>query len=664
MLTAIVRPRFWLLAALIGVGLALALAAGVAGSEMTAADLRPDATVRYVAPGAACGAATPCYATIQAAVDAAAAGDEIRVATGVYAGVSARGGLTQTIYLNKGLTLRGGFTTADWSTPNPTANPVTVDAQGLGRGLVISGTQSLVTVDGLRITGGNATGLAGYPGGRDAGGGVYVFSATVTVRNSVIYSNTASSSTTVRGYGGGVAALNSTLTVESSTLESNQASTGNRGYGGGIMAYNDPGQGGPVTLTGATIRNNIASSANSGAGGGVWLYSCTGSLTGNTIRDNAGTTAAGAAGDGGGIYASTCDLTLGNNTVQGNRGGAIGSGGGIYFYDVMATLTGNQVVGNRAGDGKSSNGGGLYATSDLYTRVAELILQGNTFRDNVSCRNDGPATAICRGGGLRLGRLKLALTDNTIQDNTALVGALINDNGWGGGVFLYEPFDTTLSGNTVQGNVACNGGFGFGGGIVLTADLSRSAAIALTANTVQSNTASLAHTGNGDGAYASNISGTLSSNVIAGNTGSKGREGYGGGVYAEGGNLTLLDNAVEGNIASTADRGVGGGLRFGSTTRASTVAVLIGNRIRGNVGSSAAANTAGWPSGSGGLELWLTGGVVSANTFTGNVGATAQAAYCGGAAIHTGDTAAVTFVGNDLPTTSAGWMAARAAASV
>ncbi|MBM4460101.1 MAG: hypothetical protein FJ011_20455, partial [Chloroflexi bacterium] len=246
--------------------------------------------------------------------------------------------------------------------------------------------------------------------------------------------------------------------------------------------------------------------------------------------------AAGASGDGGGIYASTCDLTLGNNTVQGNRGGAIGSGGGIYFYDVMATLTGNQVVGNRAGDGKSSNGGGLYATSDLYTRVAELILQGNTFRDNVSCRNDGPATAICRGGGLRLGRLKLALTDNTIQDNTALVGALINDNGWGGGVFLYEPFDTTLSGNTVQGNVACNGGFGFGGGIVLTADLSRSAAIALTANTVQSNTASLAHTGNGDGAYASNISGTLSSNVIAGNTGSKGREGYGGGVYAEGGN--------------------------------------------------------------------------------------------------------------------------------
>jgi len=105
---------------------------------------------------------------------------------------------------------------------------------------------------------------------------------------------------------------------------------------------------------------------------------------------------------------------------------------------------------------------------------------------------------------------------------------------------------------------------------------------------------------------------------------------------------------VEGNVASTADRGVGGGLRFGSMTRASTVAVLIGNRIRGNVGSSAAVNTAGWPSGAGGLELWLASSTVSANSITGNVGATAQAAYCGGAAIHTGDNAAVTFVGNDL----------------
>ena len=65
------------------------------GSGTAAAGLTPAATVRYVAPGGACGGATPCYATIQAAVDAAATGDEIRVAAGTYTGVSSRGRLKQ-----------------------------------------------------------------------------------------------------------------------------------------------------------------------------------------------------------------------------------------------------------------------------------------------------------------------------------------------------------------------------------------------------------------------------------------------------------------------------------------------------------------------------------------------------------------------------------------
>ena len=52
----------------------------------------------------------------QAALDAASAGDEIRVAAGVYEGVSSRGGTMQAAYVDKSITLRGGYRLADWTT--------------------------------------------------------------------------------------------------------------------------------------------------------------------------------------------------------------------------------------------------------------------------------------------------------------------------------------------------------------------------------------------------------------------------------------------------------------------------------------------------------------------------------------------------------------------
>ncbi len=308
------------IAVLLGVGLILALAAGVMGSGTAAAGLTPATAVRYVAPGGACGGASPCYATIQAAADASAAGDEIRVAAGAYTGVTTRSGIKQVIFLDKGLTVRGGFTTANWVTPNPATNLTTVDAQGLGRGLVISGTVSAapaVTVEGLRITGGDATGLGGYGGATlAAGGGVYVFLAQAALHNCTITNNTASAAAS--GYGGGLAAMFSTLTLDGSTIENNRASTGGIGEGGGVLVTNYPGWGGPVTLSANTIRNNTASTANTGRGGGIRLETVTATLTGNTIADNTATSAAGASGYGGGIRATGSELTLTNNTVQGN----------------------------------------------------------------------------------------------------------------------------------------------------------------------------------------------------------------------------------------------------------------------------------------------------------------------------------------------------------
>ena len=52
--------------------------------------------VLYVHPTCA-GAPSPCYTSIQDAVDAASPGDKIHIATGIYTGVRQRNGITQVV---------------------------------------------------------------------------------------------------------------------------------------------------------------------------------------------------------------------------------------------------------------------------------------------------------------------------------------------------------------------------------------------------------------------------------------------------------------------------------------------------------------------------------------------------------------------------------------
>jgi hypothetical protein len=117
-------------------------------AERTLADASPTHYVAITgtdsddcsAPGSAC-------RTVQYAVDQAGEGDEIRVAAGTYTDLSARPGVTwpvympvtQVVYISKTVTVHGGYTTTDWTTSDPGANPTTLDAQRQGRAVYITG---------------------------------------------------------------------------------------------------------------------------------------------------------------------------------------------------------------------------------------------------------------------------------------------------------------------------------------------------------------------------------------------------------------------------------------------------------------------------------------------------------------------------------------------
>ena len=137
---------------------------------------------RFVAPnGNDCASVGyPCR-TVQRAVDWADDGDEIRVLsvpTPISACVPALNHdywlVTQVVYISKTMTIRGRYTTTNWTMPDGQNNPTTLDAQRQGRVMLIAGDIS-PTIEGPQITLGDATPLGGslrWGSIWDAGAGV------------------------------------------------------------------------------------------------------------------------------------------------------------------------------------------------------------------------------------------------------------------------------------------------------------------------------------------------------------------------------------------------------------------------------------------------------------------------------------------------------------
>jgi parallel beta-helix repeat protein len=329
-------------------GLTLALLWLLGGGSPVIQAQGPDGySTYYVAPSCT-GVPDPCYTRVQAAVDAADDPDDvIKVATGTYTDANYYiRGHTQVVYINKSVTIRGGYTTTNWATSDPEANPTTLDAQGQGRVLYISvaGVGEVITpmIEGLRITGGYIQPV--QPWGA-WGGGMYI-NATATISNNRVFSNTAS-------FGGGMFLRSRAATLCGNTVTSNTAD-----FGGGLFLDVSV-----ATLSGNTVSANTATTC----GGGLCMDLSDATLSGNTVSGNT------AYRCGGGLYLRESDATLSGNTVSGNTvsgdNTAYRCGGGLYLRESDATLINTVVADNQA-----PTGGGLWLEDSsprlLHTTIA------------------------------------------------------------------------------------------------------------------------------------------------------------------------------------------------------------------------------------------------------------------------------------------------------
>jgi parallel beta-helix repeat protein len=303
--------------------------------------------------------------TIQDAVDAAVAGDEIVVTNGTHAtGGRAVGTnvLVNRVAVDKPLTVRsvnGPLFTLIQGSKAPGGG----NGDGAVRCVYLANGASLF---GLTLTNG-ATRRAGDTDREQKGGGLWCESATAVVSNCVLTGNkayqggggtyqgtlnncTLSDNSVESGEGGGAYYSSfqtplGELTLNNCTLSGNSANFGGGARGGtlnnctltGNWAYGQGGGALSCVLNNCTLSGNSARDWGGGADGGM-LNNCL--LTGNSVT--------GGSSYGGGARASTLNnCTLTGNTAKGNGGGAEGGtlNNCIVYYNT-APGAANYVGGN------------------------------------------------------------------------------------------------------------------------------------------------------------------------------------------------------------------------------------------------------------------------------------------------------------------------------
>ncbi|MBA3917101.1 MAG: hypothetical protein C0516_00780 [Gemmatimonas sp.] len=462
------------------------------------------------------------------------------------------------------------------------------------------------------------------------GGGLRVFSGTLTLDSVTVTNNRALSAS--GGLGGGIMADGeSRLIVSNSTISDNVAAVsggglnvrapaeagivnsiirGNRAAGGAGLEGNSP----AYVLSEVIIENNIASQR----GGAALLFGGKFTQTGGAMRGNY----AGRSGGGAVNFITTAELVLTNVAITGNRADTAGNGGAIAGNgEVQLTMTGGSLSGNRA----AVVGGGLALSSGRPSTLTNVAITDNEAGQgggglfvaasaNLSVNGGSISSnrAVAGGGGGVFTDNSTTLLQNvTMTSNTAVQS--------GGAVLGLTGGTVTLRNVVADENRGFNGGaFGFNGAITIIVEGGR----------VQRNQA----TGVGGGLWkAGQTALTVTGTEFIENTAAT--QGGGLQLVAPGAPATLRGLLVRGNTATVAS---GGGVTAGVNTTIEN-STFVGNSapaaIGGGLFSASTANT-----------------TIRNSTFSGN------SAVTGGGVAATGAAAIInsTFVGNTATDYGAG----------
>lgn len=289
--------------------------------------------------------------TVQAAINAAVAGDEVVVAPGLYKENVNFGG--------KAITVRSSSGPAATILDGRLLGSVVTFATGEGRGSVLRG---------FTLRNGRLTSSMSFL----SGGGIRIQNASPTIVNNIVTGNQACAS------GAGISIRGGSPLISANTI-SNNSPIGCSGHtGGGIDIFGT----GSAEITNNTITGNSASS-----GGGVSLNSAgTATLSNNKISGNT-------AGNGGGLWiVNTSNVLLRQNLIVENTASR---GAGIEWI-VPSGVRGPRLVNNTIAENNATASpfvSGIYADGfDGQVEMVNNIIYAKRVQVALYCGSSGAAS--------------------------------------------------------------------------------------------------------------------------------------------------------------------------------------------------------------------------------------------------------------------------------